>query len=65
MSKDTKDLGMYRVGDTDWPTISVGNFLICEQSDGKVWIERRTGEGGEFSELAFERAIDAFYNMFF
>lgn len=51
-------LGMY---DDPSAGVQVGDFNIRPQRPGYVWIERGTGEGGEFTVEQFEAAVRAFY----
>jgi len=61
MAKDKKELGMY--GGT--PRVQIGEFFICKQSDGKIWIETEEGEGAAFKEHLLESHIRTFFNRFF
>lgn len=55
------EAGMYAVIDDQCPKITVGEFTICRQDDSSVWISRGDGEGGQFSDVSFEKAIRQFY----
>lgn len=41
--------------------VEVGDYTICRQDDSSVWIARKSGEGGQFSEELFGAAIAKFY----
>ena len=60
-----KRMGMY--GDTD--SVTIGKFTISRQDpdgeDRSVWIQHESGEGGEFQDSAFEKAIEEFYKANF
>lgn len=57
-----RDLGMYADPSTG---VQVGAFNIRYQRPGKVWIERESGEGGEFDTEKFEAVVRAFYGEHF
>ena len=45
--------------------IVIGDYEISSMisaKEGRVWIEHKSGEGGEFSLEAFEKVIEKFYN---
>ncbi len=64
MTEET--LGMYALADNPpCPSVKAGDYTICRQADGRIWIQRGDGEGGEFSEAAFAEAVAAFYNEHF
>jgi hypothetical protein len=53
--------GMYEVADPTYPQVKVGNFTICRQDDKSVWIQTEEGEGAQFPDDLFEKAISEFY----
>jgi len=55
------ELGMYEINKADIDRIEVGEFTIVRQDNDSVWIQRSDGEGGQFSDKAFEAAIMKFY----
>ena len=57
----TAELGMYGGN----PTVKVGEYSICTQSQGKIWIQRGDGEGAEFDETDFGKAVEEFYKTNF
>ena len=53
-------------GDGDDGKIRIGDFTISEEfTEGTVWINRQSGEGGSFSLKDFEAHIDEFYQKYF
>lgn len=42
-------------------SLDVGTFRLEMWSDGRFWIWRDDGEGGEFSLDEFEKVIEKFY----
>lgn len=58
---DKKSLGMYEMGNPNYPKVKVGEYTICRQDENSVWIQREDGEGGQFSDSKFVLAIDKFY----
>jgi hypothetical protein len=65
MGKMKEQLGMYRVNDPTYPQVKAGIFTICKQGEGTVWIQCDDGEGVEFSEAAFEKAVAELYSREF
>lgn len=61
----SKPIGMY--GET--PKIKIGKFEICRfdpsGENNSTWIAHEDGEGGQFSDKLFEKAIDDFFNKNF
>lgn len=55
-------LGMYEVFNNEYPKIVVGDFSICKQDEKSVWIQHRSGEGAQFANEKFEKAIKKFYD---
>lgn len=46
--------------------VQIGDFYIRESdSEGKVWIERGNGEGGDFPVKLLEAVIRDFYDAHF
>ena len=60
-----QSVGMYEIGNKDWPQIKVGGFVIALQDDNSVWIQEEDGDGGQFSNESFEEIISEFYNKNF
>lgn len=63
--KDETELGMYRVNDDDCQKVQVGDYVICRQDKGSVWIQSSDGEGGSFSNESFEKVIKLFFRSNF
>ena len=59
------EVGMYAVADPTYPQVQVGELTICRQDDSSVWIQRECGEGGQFSDVAFSAALEAFWKEHF
>lgn len=55
-----KKLGMYR----ETPRVQIGKYSICKQSEGQIWIEHVSGEGGAFPEEMLEKHLQKFYDEF-
>lgn len=58
-------LGMYAIVDPAYPRVTVGKYTICRQDENSVWIDHEDGEGAQFSNDTFEKAIAAFYDANF
>lgn len=57
-----EELGMYAMHDTLKPgTLKIGEFTLCQQSEGKIWIQHDSGEGGEFSEAPLAEYLKKYY----
>ncbi len=57
-----KGPGMYEVDNPAYPKVQVGKYTICRQDENSVWIQRDGGEGGQFRDDNFERAIENYFN---
>jgi hypothetical protein len=55
------ELGMYRSADENYPKLEIGIYTICRQDERSVWIQTDDGEGGQFSDESFFKAVDEFY----
>ena len=47
------------------PRVEVGGLTISDNGEGRIWIERRDGEGGEFLASDAEKVLHAFYDANF
>jgi len=59
-----KKVGMYG----DIPHITIGEFIMCEQSDPpgeSIWIEHVGEDGGEFRKDFFEKVLKEYYDKNF
>lgn len=48
--------------------IKIGDYTLCEgheENAGKIWIEHKSGEGGDFSENNLSILLDDFYKRNF
>lgn len=60
---DNNELGMYALaGNPPCASVQIGDFTLCRQSEGKIWIQRGDGEGGEFSENKLAEFIAKYYD---
>ena len=55
------ELGMYQITNDAYPKVKIGIYTICRQDERSVWIEKDDGEGAQFSDDSFFKAIDEFY----
>lgn len=63
--KNERGAGMYEVADPTYPQVKVGDFTICRQDEKSVWIQTEDGEGAQFPDELFEKAILEFYQANF
>lgn len=61
----TEELGMYAMHEMQPGFVKIGDYTLCTQSQGKIWIQRKDGEGAEFNETKFGDAVKAFYEANF
>ena len=47
------------------PKVKVGGLTISDNGDGRIWIEQRDGEGGEFMASDAEKVLQDFYDANF
>jgi hypothetical protein len=60
-----EELGMYAMHDMKPGTVRIGDFVLCKQSEGKIWIQHDSGEGGEFSEDSLHASLKKHYDEHF
>lgn len=60
-AEDQPSAGMYAVFDPNYPQVKVGRFTICRQDATSVWVQTDEGEGAQFPDDQFERALNAFF----
>jgi len=61
----TEELGMYAMPDMKPGIVKVGEYTLCRQSEGKIWIQHDDAEGGEFTESLLAEVIEKFYKEHF
>ena len=57
--------GMYSVFENMEGNVVIGKYTLCKQSEGRIWIQERDGDGGEFSEKDLEEVIESYYKKNF
>ena len=63
MTEQKKTVGMYETENPEWPKVIVGNFLITRQDEKSVWIQEvNSGDGGSFTNEAFESLVKDFFD---